>query len=147
MKHTMIVVADSYCARIFNVDAVRSTLTEVETLINPQGRLHDRDITSDLPGKMKGVDGSGGHTYQTRTDPKKHAMAEFARVVAGCVNKVSKDNNLANLLLVAEPSFLGELRVHLADDTAEKIVFELNKNLTQKNPDEITQYLPRGLLH
>lgn len=60
MKKTMIVVADSYCARIFNVEAAHSTLTEVETLINPEGRLHDRDITSDLPGKMEGVDGSGG---------------------------------------------------------------------------------------
>ena len=145
MKKTMIVVADSYCARIFNVEAAHSTLTEVETLINPEGRLHDRDITSDLPGKMKGVDGSGGHAYQPRTDPKKHAMAEFARLVAGTVNQVHRKNNLANLLLVAEPSFLGELRVHLADETVEKIVFELNKNLTQQSPDEISQYLPKSL--
>jgi protein required for attachment to host cells len=147
MKHTMIVVADSYCARIFNVDAAHPMLTEVETLLNPQARLHDRDITSDLPGKMKGVDGSGGHVYQPRTDPKEHAMAEFARVVAGCVNKVRKENNLAKLLLIAEPSFLGELRAHLAHETAEKIVFELNKNLTQQSPDEISQYLPKDLIH
>ena len=58
MKPTMIVVADSARARIFTADSASSPLNEIETMAHPEGRMHDREITSDLPGKGVGGDGS-----------------------------------------------------------------------------------------
>ena len=77
MKAFTIVVADSSRARIFTTDSASSPLVEIETMAHPEGRMHDRDITSDLPGKGKGGDGSGGHAYQEETDPKKHELDKF----------------------------------------------------------------------
>ena len=74
MMKSVIVVADSTCARIFSSDSARSALTEIETLMNPRGRLHEREITSDLPGKNKGHGGAGGHAFESRTAPKKHEL-------------------------------------------------------------------------
>ncbi|MCK5002865.1 MAG: host attachment protein [Gammaproteobacteria bacterium] len=147
MKNTIIVVADSTRARIFTVDSAHSPLNEIETMAHPEGRLHDRDMTSDLPGKDAGGDGSGGHAYQSKTDPKQHELAEFAKRVADHLNSARTANKLSNLLLVAEPSFLGELRTHLSSATSEKVVFELDKNLTHHNPEDIRKHLPEFLTH
>ncbi|MDH5613355.1 MAG: host attachment protein [Gammaproteobacteria bacterium] len=147
MNPTMIIVADSTRARIFTADSSHSPLVEIETLAHPEGRLHDRDITSDLPGKDTGSGGAGGHAYQTKTDPKKHELAEFAKRVASHLEQVRNANKLSHLLIVAEPAFLGELRAHLSVDTKDKIAFELDKNLTRHSPEDIRKHLPEFLTH
>ena len=147
MKSTMIVVADSTRARIFTTDSASSPLNEIEVMAHPEGRLHDRDITSDLPGKGVGGQGSGGHAYQEETDPKKHELVEFAKRLATYLDDARNANKLSNLLVVAAPSFLGELRAHLSSATNEKIVFELDKNLTHHSVEEIRQHLPEFLTH
>jgi len=147
MKPTMIVVADSARARIFTADSSSSPLNEIETMAHPEGRMHDREITSDLPGKGVGGDGSGGHAYQEETDPKKHELVEFTRRVADYLDDARNANKLSNLLLVASPAFLGELRSHLSSETNEKIVFELDKNLTKHSVEDIRKHLPKFLTH
>lgn len=147
MNSTMVVVADSTRARIFTADTSKSPLTEIEVLANPEGRLHDRDITSDLPGKSAGGDGSGGHAYQSETDPKHHEMEEFSKRIADYLDNARNVNNLSKLLLVASPPFLGELRSHLSKETSQKVVFELDKNLTQHSADDIRNHLPKYLTH
>ncbi len=49
MKTTLIVVADQSRARIFKTETPVAPLIEKETLTHTEGRLHDRDLTSDLP--------------------------------------------------------------------------------------------------
>ena len=147
MKPTIIVVADSARARIFTADSDKSPLSEIETMAHPEGRLHDRDITSDLPGKDSAGDSSGGHAYQSETDPKKYELTEFAKRVADYLEKARNANKLSNLLIVAAPAFLGELRAHLTSETREKIVFELDKNITDHSLDDIRKHLPEFLTH
>ena len=142
---SMIVVADSSRARFFTAASSSSDLIEVETLTNSEARLHDRDITSDLPGKSTGGNGSGGHAYQGKTDPKKHEVSRFAKRIATHLETTRNANKLPKLFLVAEPGFLGELRNHLSSATSEKVVFELDKNLTQQNPKDIRKHLPEFL--
>ena len=147
MKSIMIVVADSTCARIFTADSASSPLIEIETLAHPEGRLHDRDITSDLPGKGLGGTGSGGHAYQSETDPKQYELAEFAKRVAGHLNIACNANKSSDLLIVAAPAFLGELRTQLSNEAKNKIVLELNKNLARHSAEDIRKHLPEFLTH
>lgn len=142
MKTTMIVVADSASARILTTESTHSPLNEIEVLAHPEARLHGRDLTSDLPGKTAGRDSSTGHAYESRTDPKKHELTEFARQVAGYLDRACNANKISNLLLVASPVFLGELRAQLSGKVSEKIIFELDKNLVQLSIEEISQHLP-----
>jgi len=147
MKQTLIVVADGTRARIFTAESAHSPLIEIETMAHPEGRLHDRDMTSDLPGKDSGVGGAGGHAYQAKTDPKKHELDEFAKRVADYLDDANNANKLSHLLIVAEPSFLGVLRAHFSTQVSEKVVFELDKNLTHQNPEDIRKHLPKFLTH
>jgi len=80
MKLTWILVADSTRARIFTADTPSSPLEEIEDFSHTEGRLHDREITSDLPGKIKSA-GAGGHTFEQPTDPK-NTKPTFLRIAS-----------------------------------------------------------------
>lgn len=141
----MIVVADSARARIFTADSAHSPLNEIETMAHPEGRMHEQDMVSDMPGKASGKGGGGDHAFQEKIEPKEEEMIEFAKRLADYLDETRKANKLNKLLLVAAPAFLGELRTHLSKETSEKIVFELDKNLAQYSIEDIRQHLSKFL--
>jgi len=144
MKLTWIVVANNSLARFFTVESESSPMTEIEALTHLEGRLHDRDITSDLPGKIKG-EGAVGHAFEQPTDPKKHEADQFAHFVATHLEAAHNEHKFDQLLLVAEPSFLGLLRSHLSAQIKKLVCFELDSNIATLTPEEIRTHLPEYL--
>ena len=138
---SMIVVADSVRARIFTADSSHSPLIEIETMAHPEGRIHEQDMVSDLPGKDSGKGGSSDHGFQEKIEPKEQEMIMFAKRVADYIEDSRKANKLKNLILVAAPAFLGELRTHLSNETRETIVFELDKNIAHHSVEDIRKHL------
>jgi protein required for attachment to host cells len=146
MKQTWILVADNARARIFTAATPSSPLEEIEDLTHTAGRLHDREMTTDLPGKIKSTDG-GGHAFEQPTDPKKHEADSFALQVAQHLEVAHNANKFKQLLIIAEPSFLGLLRSHLSDQVKKLVSFELDKNITDQNATDIRNHLPEYLPH
>ncbi|MEQ1529698.1 MAG: host attachment protein [Methylococcales bacterium] len=144
MKQTWILVGDNTHARIFTADTPSSALQEIEGLTHTEGRLHDRDITSDLPGRIKSADGSG-HAFEQATDPKKHEADYFDHLVALHLQTAHNANQFKRLLIVAEPTFLGLLRKCLSEPIKKQICFELDKNITLQSAAEIRKHLPEYL--
>lgn len=144
MKLTWIVVADSSRARIFTADSPSSPLEEIEDLSHTEGRLHDREITSDLPGRIKSAN-EIGHAYEQRTDPKQHEVDNFARYIAQHLEEARNKNRFEQLIIVAGPSFLGMLRNHLQEQTKKRVCFELDKEITALSAADIRQHLPKYL--
>ena len=141
MKSTYILVADNVRARIFIAETPSSPLEEIEELAHTEGRLHDREITSDLPGKIKG-EGSVGHAFEQPTDPKKHEAETFAHRIACYLKEAHNANKFKQLLIIAEPSFLGLLRKQLPEQIKKLVCFELDKNITTHSVDDIRKHLP-----
>lgn len=146
MKSTWILVADNTQARIFTADSPSSALEEIEGLAHTEGRLHDREITTDLPGRIKSADGSG-HALEQATDPKKHEADNFARQVVQHLETGHNANKFEQLLIVAEPSFLGLLRNHLPEHIKKHVCFELDKNIATQSIADIRKHLPQYLPH
>ena len=142
---TMIVVADSSRARIFTADSAHAPLNEIETMAHPEGRMHEQNMVSDMPGKDSGKGGGGDHAYQEKIEPKKQEMIEFAKRIADYLDGARNANKLDKLLIVAAPAFLGELRTHLSAETSKKIAFELDKNLAQHDVEDIRKHLSKFL--
>lgn len=142
MKSIMIIVADSTRARIFTTDSTHSPLDEIETLAHPEGRMHEQDMVSDMPGTGAGKGGAGDHTYQEKIEPKQQEMMAFAKRIADYLDDTRKANKLEKLLLIASPEFLGELRNNLSNETREKVSFELDKNLAHHSVEDIRKHLP-----
>lgn len=144
MKLTWILVADTTRARIFTADTPSSPLEEIEDFPHIAGRLHDREITSDLPGRIKSADG-GGHAFEQPTDPKKHEIDNFAHHIAKFLEDAHNANRFEQLMIVAGPSFLGMLRSHLPEQIKQLVRFELNKEITMLSAADIRQHLPQYL--
>lgn len=140
MPH-IVVVADSSQARIFTRETVKLPLNEIETMTHPEGRMHEKDMVSDLPGKGTGKGGAGDHAFQGKVNPKEQEVIEFAKRVADYLDDARKSNKLNHLYIIAAPAFLGELRSHLSSETAGKIALEVNKNLTQQSVKDISSHL------
>jgi protein required for attachment to host cells len=144
MKLTWILVADTTRARIFTAETPSSPLEEIEDLSHSKSRLHDREITSDLPGKIKSF-GAGGHAFEQPTDPKKYEAEVFAHTVAQYLEDAHNANRFEQLLIVAGPTFLGLMRSNLPDQIKKLIRFELNKEITTLSVADIRQHLPQYL--
>lgn len=147
MKPVFIVVADNSRARIFTAESSSAELLEIETMSHPEGRQHEQDMVSDLPGKDAAKGGAGGHAYEDKNSPKQQQTIDFAKRVAHYLDDARAQNRLQQLLLVAAPAFLGELRNQLSTETRDCIVFELDKNLAQHSVDDIRHHLPEFLTH
>lgn len=144
MSYTWVVVADSTRARIFDAESSSAALSEAEGLTSPEGRLHDRDMTSDLPGRSFDSNKAGGrHAMEPTTDPKHELAIEFARSIARHLDAARVKHDFEQLVIVAAPSFLGLLREQLNTACRKLVAFELNKNLVQQTPEEIRSHLPK----
>jgi len=144
MRKTWVVVADNSRARIFTAETPSSPLIEVDSIVHPEARMHDRDITSDLPGRGSGSGGSR-HSYETETDAKDYENVNFAKRIAGFLDDARKSDKFKQLIIVAAPSLLGNLRSGLNDQTKKMVSLELDKNLSSLNPDEIRKHMPEYL--
>jgi len=144
MRKTWVIVADNSRARIFTAETPSSALIEVDSIVHPEARMHDRDITSDLPGRGSGTGGSR-HSYETETDAKQYENVNFAKRIAGFLDDARKSDKFKQLIIVAAPALLGNLRSGLNDQTRKMVSLELDKNLSQLNPADIRKHMPEFL--
>lgn len=142
MKNTWVVVADASRARIFAASKNLSVFDEVTTLAHPASRMHEQEMTSDLPGRSFDSSGDGRHAMGQTEDPKAHQHDVFARQVSDHIEELCQQDTTAKLILIAAPKTLGLLRQHLSDSTRNKITQEVDKDLTQHSVQDIKDHLP-----
>lgn len=145
MKPTWLIVADNSMARIFFTNMHKGPIQEIESFSHEEARLHEHEMTSDLPGRSNGKGGGGGHAYTDEVSPKQQEDINFARQIAHHLDEARKAGKFKQLILVAAPGFLGNLRNMLSPQTKNLISFELDKNLAQLSPEEIRKHLPERL--
>ncbi len=78
--------------------------------------------------------GSGGHHYSSSGNPQKHLLEEdaHAAAVADWLNSQVLGHKIENLIVIAAPRTLGELRRHYHKQTQNALVTELHKDLIGK---------------
>ena len=65
--------------------------------------------------------------------------------IAGFLDDARKSDKFKQLIIVAAPSLLGNLRSGLNDQTRKLVSLELDKNLSQLTPVEIRKHMPEYL--
>jgi protein required for attachment to host cells len=144
MTRTWVVVANNAMARLFVVAAADATMKELETIAHPEARLAERELTSDLPGRVSGGHGSARHALQSRVGPKEQQTIDFARLLAERIESGRTAHEFERLVLVASPAFLGHLRTALDTGSRRLVDGELDLDLTRLPPDEIRRRLPES---
>ncbi len=150
---TWIVAADSSRARILQVMDRDERLAEVEDLLNPEGRAHDRDLLADGHSRWSGHGGQGkpgGHSTsgpgsdRQEMSATEHATELFAKRVGDYLDKARTAHRYDRLHLVAPPKFLGQLRKELGKETEKLVADDLAKDLSWFSVRELEDYVARG---
>lgn len=145
MKHTYVLVADSTRARVFVSEGTKGPLREIEDMVQPEGRLHARDLTSDSPGRTFDSVGLGRHSFVEPTDPKHVVTQVFARRITTYFQDLHRREPSIGFVLVAAPDLLGMLRKQLDKNTLRAVEREVGKNFVHLSATEISQRL--GFAH
>lgn len=136
------VVANSTRARVIAITGRQGQPTEIAAWVHPESRLHEQELTSDLPGRSFDSHGQGRHAVSARTSPKELEARHFAREIVERLDKARGDRVFDRLVLVAPPQFLGLLRKNLSAPMTKLIAAEVAKDLTTLEATRITKYLP-----
>lgn len=139
-KENWLVVANSSLARIFKIEK-KDKLTEIKVLEHPESRLHNMDLVSDKPGRDFESSGARRHALEPKVLPKRHEFAVFAKSIADYLETAYNEGEFASLYIAANPSQLGLLRQSLHPNVSKCVKEEVDKDLTQMKPDEISSHL------
>lgn len=122
----MVVVADGESARVFRNIGRRGVLT-----------LREGDV---ITAKHLMNDGPSGHAPSEQTG-KQTDEATFAKQLAHHLNHGALTNVYADLVLVADPQTLGQMRPQLHKETMQRMHAELAKTLTNSTLGDIERAL------
>ncbi|RMG57081.1 MAG: host attachment protein [Gammaproteobacteria bacterium] len=145
MKKTWILVADSSKARLFTVETASGPLVEVRDFMHPEARMHEKELTTDLPGKHRNDTGVGAHGFEQEVEPKEQEAIRFAHELAAFLDKARNEHGYEQLVVVAAPKFLGHLREALPAPVRNLVRLEIDKNLVGQSPEDIRKHLPEYL--
>lgn len=129
MNKTWILIAHRAGARIFENDGPGTGLKHVDAIAHPEGRLEDKALGSDKPGRSFDSHGPGRHALGKEHGPAETVAQEFAHALAARLDAGRTKHAYGKLVLVAEPRFLGMLRAALSPQTAALVSATLDRDL------------------
>jgi protein required for attachment to host cells len=144
MSDTWIIVADACRARFFSAAKPAGPLLEIETLSNPQARLHEGDLVSDKSGRDSDRNGSS-HGLGGANSAKEETANRFASEVCAHLEDGRQRKAFSKLYVLGAPAFLGMLRKHQSAGLRNLISDEIAKDLTTQTPERIRAQLPEYL--
>ncbi|NII09587.1 host attachment family protein [Oleiagrimonas sp. C23AA] len=130
-SETLIAVADGHRARLF-----RNTGSDTRPQLREEADL--------VP--QPNYDGPSGH-QPPETSTQDIDEATFVKQVSDELYKRAHANDFENLVIVADPRTLGELRRLLHPQVRDKLRLELGKEMTKASVDEIRDAVTRGFEH
>ncbi len=141
MKTTWILVAQRAGARLFVHRGYGRAVQLVREVSHPEGRLPDRELGTDRPGRSYSTGSAGRSSLSQHEGPSEHLATAFAATLAEILRKGRDEHAYDTLVLVAEPRFLGKLQGALDPATAARVVGTVPKELTSATEVELTATL------
>ena len=141
MNNTWILVAHRGGARLFENRGPGKGLSLLHDIPHPEGRLKNKDIGADKPGRSFDSRGQGRHALGKEQEPTEHVAEQFAKHLSAMLDDGRSRQRYTKLVLVAEPRFLGNLRAALSIPTAALITATLDKDLGGVEPHDMPGHL------
>jgi protein required for attachment to host cells len=101
-----------------------------------------REKGTDRPGRMS-APGNGPRSSVENADWHTLEKEHFARTIADQLNRLAHAGRFEQLVIVAPPATLGNLRSHLHREVQSRVIAEVDKTLTQHPVHEIERLLTR----
>lgn len=92
----------------------------------------DRDLRSDAPGRSFGShDGGARRSALDETNLHDQAEIEFASKIGQFLNEQAQLHSIEDLIIIAPPRTLGEIRKHLSGEASDRLTAEIAKDLVK----------------
>lgn len=145
MAKIWILAANSGNATLFTADSPTAPLTELMNFDNPETRAKQMELTSDRPGRSFDSHGEGRHAMEAEVEPKEQEQIRFAKLIADRLERGRVDNDFERLVVIAAPTFLGQLRANFGTPLGSLVSLEIDKDYTALRPEALRARLPERL--
>jgi protein required for attachment to host cells len=128
---------------LFSAEKREDDWSMVKSFEHPEGRELSSEIRpSSPPGRMQKSKGSGARSaVEPHTWPKEADAERFAKLLASYLDEAVAKGEIASLVLVAPPHFLGVLHGTLARQSVKHLQATVHKDLVMFDAAEIRQRL------
>lgn len=120
-------------------DLLDLRVLEVYQDVNPP----TREQGTDAPGRAFPSVGLGGRSSVENTDWHEVEKEHFAASIAARINAAAESGELGEIVIIAPPRVLGDLRQELSAKAKSKVKGEIDKDLTHHPIPEIEKALAR----
>jgi protein required for attachment to host cells len=134
------VIADGGRARFVERDA-QGAFRTLSSFVSTDLHKSARELGRDRPGRVMESATPGRSAVEPRRDPHEAAKEDFIAAVADALAEEQKAGNFDELVLVAPPGVIAELKDALSKPTAEIVIRELHKDLTKVPDHDLTSHL------
>jgi protein required for attachment to host cells len=135
---TRIVVAGQAAAYLYDIGP-GLVVSGAGRMVDAKARLHDRDFSSDRPGRVFDRAAPAGrrgavahHATNGERSAHRYEALRFARRIAAELDHGRRHNLFRRIVLVAEPRFLGQLREAMPVPLRRLIISQVRKELAQR---------------
>ena len=134
------VIADGGRARFVERDE-RGAFRTVSSFVSTELHAKASDLGRDRPARVMESATPGRSAIEPRRDLKDAAKPDFVKLVAEQIDVEHGRGQFDNLVLVAPPGVLTELKNHLSKAMAERVVNDVQKDLTNVPDHDLTGHL------
>lgn len=148
METTWIVSADAGRARIFSESNPAQPLIEIEDMVNTATRMRTAEKYTDRLGPTaagQSIHNTGAPTpskqYEPPQTPEERESESFSKDISGFLLKGWQEGLFQKLALIADPKFLGVLRMYLDPHLKPLVKLEINKDYTHSSPQQLHEQI------
>ena len=134
------VIADGGRARFVERDE-RGAFRTVSSFVSTELHAKASDLGRDRPARVMESATPGRSAIEPRRDLKDAAKQDVVKLVAEQIDVEHGRGQFDNLVLVAPPGVLTELKNHLSKAMAERVVNDVQKDLTNVPDHDLTGHL------
>lgn len=142
---TWILTADHQHARAFAATGRTGALTPVDGLTLDDHLPASHEAGAHRPDIGFAGKGGPGHGYEPRTTPHDKAALDFIDRVLGVLEAAASRDAFQRLVVVAPPRALGEIRQRLPVRLRDRLVGDLDLDLTREPADAVRRHVERFL--
>jgi protein required for attachment to host cells len=135
-----IAIADGEHARFVQPDSNNAPRT-LRAFDSTTAHLRSHDLGADRPGRSFESAASAHHAVGEKPDLHRLEKQRFAQLVAEQLNAAVANDEFDELLLIAPPRAMHELREALDDDARKRLIGLLEKDLVKTPDHELSPHI------
>ncbi len=141
-RKVWLVVADGSHAKLFEARGADHHVRLLRQENYDPARHRNLELSADKPGRtFDRSHDAGRHAMEPDTDPKRVEKIRFARHLASILEEGWKQNAYNELILIAAPRTLGDLREALSERVRELVRREIDKDWAGLDPVDLEEKL------